>query len=131
MIHCLVTFSEGHGVYLCVILSALLASLDLGVNLLSKEELRHFLVYVCSCGWGRYCDVLLTLYLHPDVLGIRALAPGIACQGLGGPGELAHLGSGPHVINVTLEVLCQHSERNYRSRSAGSAAFRNLSTRNG
>ena len=73
----------------------------------------HILVDVCSCGWDCYCDVLLTLYCDPDVLEIGALPPGISRQDLGGGGELVRLGSRPHIVNATLEVLCQPTESNY------------------
>ena len=112
VLHCLGTFSEGHILYLWLVLSVLMDSLGVSIDLLSKDELGHLLIYVCSCVWDRNFDVLLVLYWNPDVLGIGALAPGIDCQGLVGCGELVGLVSGPHVINVTLEVLCYPTESN-------------------
>ena len=113
VLHRLRALSQGHGVYLRLVLVVLLAPLGVCVNLLSKEDIFHFLVNVCSCGWDRDCDVLLTLYCDPDVLGIGELAPRISFQGLNGRGELVRLGYRPHVVNVTLEVLYQPSESNY------------------
>ena len=105
ILYCLGILSAVHGVYLRPVLPVLLDSLDVSVNLLSKEELGHVLVYVSSCGRDRDCKVLLTLDGDPDVLGIGPLAPVITRQGLGGCGELFRLGSCIHVINMTLQVL--------------------------
>ena len=99
-------FSQGHGVYFCLVLLVLLTVLNVLVDILSKEEICHFLVDFRSCGRDRYQDVLLTLYCNPDVLWIGALLPSITRQGLGGCGKLIRLGSRSHIIDVTLEVLC-------------------------
>ena len=58
-------------------------------------------------------NFLLTLYCNPDVLRIGALLPGITRQGLGGSGKLIRLGYLSHVVDVTLEVLCQSTEGHY------------------
>ena len=84
----------------------MLASFDLCVNLLSEEELCHFLVNVRYFVMDRDRDVLLKLYCDLDVLGIGALPPGITRQGLGGCSKLIRLGSRSHVVDVTLELLC-------------------------
>ena len=86
-------------------MALLLAALDVRVNLLSKEELGHVVIYVHSCEGGWECDVLLMLNVDPIFGGIGALATGIARQGLGGCNELVRLGYCPHVINMTLKVL--------------------------
>ena len=61
VIHFLGALSKGHGVFICLVLAVLLDFLDVCVNLLSKEELCHFLVDFFSCGWDSYCEILLTL----------------------------------------------------------------------
>ena len=75
ILHCVGTFSEGHGVYFRLIIPVLLGSLDVSINLLSRKELGHVLVYVHSCGRDQNCDVLLMLDGYHDVLGIGVLAP--------------------------------------------------------
>ena len=101
-----VHFPRGHGVYFRLVLAVLLTALDICVDILSKEELCHFLIDVRSCGMDRDQDVLLKLYCNPYVLGIGALPPGITRQGLDGCSKLIRLGSRSHVVDVILKVLC-------------------------
>ena len=92
-------------IYFRLVLEVLLSALDISVNLFSNQKLGHVLINVRYHGqdWGDH--FLLPLDRYPDVLGIVALVPGINRQGLGGRGELVGLGSCPHVIYATLQVV--------------------------
>ena len=48
ILHGLCALSQGHRVYFCFVLEVLLAALDVHINILSKEELCHFLVDIRS-----------------------------------------------------------------------------------
>ena len=47
---CLCALSHGHELYFGLVLAVFLAAFDVCVDLLSKEELCHFLVDVPYCG---------------------------------------------------------------------------------
>ena len=77
ILHCLGAFSEGPLVYLRLVLAVLLSALDVSANIFSQQKIGHFLVYVCSHGWGWNDHVLLLIIGDPDILSIGALAPSI------------------------------------------------------
>ena len=85
-----------------------------------RGGVRHLRFNIWYFGGDRDHDILLTLYSDSDVLGIRALPPGITRHVLGHSSELIRLGSRSHVVDATLEVLKQATEGcslwNYRGR---------------
>ena len=46
VLHGLRALSQGHGLYFRLVLAVLLAALDVRVNILSKEELRHLRINI-------------------------------------------------------------------------------------
>ena len=103
--HFLGAFSEGYGVYFCLVMEVLLSMHDVSANIFSKNKLGHVLINVRYHGWYRDDNALLLLNGDPDILRIGALVPLINIQGIGGSNELVRLGSCPHIVYVNLQVL--------------------------
>ena len=75
------------------------------VDLFYQKKLGRVPVNVGPHVWDKDDHILMPLEVDPYILRIGALAPIITFQRFGGICELIGLGSGTHVVDVTLQVL--------------------------